>query len=117
VEDKSDFSEDDDIFARLDNQADRDAFSNLMAHAHNLGLSAADFVRQEPKRTSRKHISKLCLENQKRTFKMMVFSVLKSLWDRPANDQAENLAQSLYGYPQNLDKPQVNGQARKDARE
>lgn len=107
-----DFSEDDSILAKLESEADREAFSNLMAHAHGLGVSAADFVREEPKRTSRKSIRKLCLANHKRTFKMMIASVVKSLWDRPANDATEHMVNSLYGPPM-PNKTHVNGHAGK----
>jgi len=110
--DQSHFKEDDEILAKLNNEADIEAFSNLMAHAHDLGVSAADFVREEPKRTSRKYIRKLCLSNQKRTIKMMVTSILKGLWDRPANDPAGSVIHALYK-PPTPTKPHVNGQARK----
>lgn len=117
MSEKSDFIEDEAILARLDNEADIEAFANLMAHAHDLGMSAADFVREEPKRTSRKRIRQLCLANQKRSLRMLVKSVLKSLWDRPAHDPAEALAQSLYAPPQSPGKPHVNGHARRTSRE
>jgi len=112
MSDQSHFNEDDEILSKLDHEADIEAFLNLMEHAHGLGVSAADFVREEPKRTSRKHIRKLCLSNQKRTMKMMVTSVLKGLWDRPVNDPAESFVQALYKPPAPT-KPHVNGQDRK----
>ena len=114
MSEKPEFKEDENILAQLDNEADIEAFSNLMAHAHDLGVSAADFVREEPKRTSRKRIRQLCLKDQKRTLSMLVRSVLKSLWDRPVNDPAETLTQSLYGPPQAMGKPHVNGHVKKD---
>ena len=52
---KPDFSEDDKILAGLQNEADIEAFANLMAHAHNQGISAVNFVREEPQRTSRQN--------------------------------------------------------------
>ena len=112
MSDQTHFDEDDEILSQLDHEADIEAFSNLMAHAHGLGVSAADFVREEPKRTSRKYIRKLCLANQKRTLKVMVSSVLKGLWDRPVNDPAESFVQALYK-PQAPTKPHINGQHRK----
>jgi hypothetical protein len=112
MSDQSNFNEDDEILSKLDHEEDIEAFSNLMEHAHGLGMSAADFVREEPKRTSRKYIRKLCLSNQKRTIKMMVASILKGLWDRPVQDPAESFAQTLYKPPTPA-KPHVNGQARK----
>lgn len=109
----SDFKEDEEILAQLDDEADVEAFSNLMAHAHDLGISAADFVREEPKRTSRKRIRKLCLKDQKRTFKMIVRSVIQSLWDRPANESAENYVHTLYGPPKKPGQTHLNGHHRK----
>lgn len=103
---KPDFSEDDRIMAGLTDDTDIEAFSNLMAHAHDQGVSAADFVREEPRRTSRRRIRKLCLKNRKRSFQVMLRSVLKSLWDRPATDAP---VESLYGIPPHLDKPHRNG--------
>lgn len=116
MSDQPDFSEDDFILSQLQDEEDIEAFTNLMAHAHSLGISAADFVRQEPKRTSRKGIRKACLKNQKRTFKMIMASVLEGLWDRPANDETESYVHSLYGVPK-PNKPHVNGHARKASRE
>jgi hypothetical protein len=113
MSEKSDFGEDDRILARLEHKADVEAFTNLMAHAHQLGLSAADFVRQEPKRTSRKIIRKLCLENQKRSLKMLVVSILEGLWDRPASDQTTALGHPIYGPPPASAKTEANGKARK----
>ena len=104
-----DFSEDDQILARLENEADVEAFSNLMAHAHDLGMSAADFVREEPKRTSRRCIRKLCLKNRKRSLYLMVSSVMKSLWDRPAKNPEEAFVHTLYGPPRRPDTPDTNG--------
>jgi len=103
-----DFSEDDQILDQLVDTADVDAFANLMEHAHGLGISAADFVREEPKRTSRKQIRKLCLKNRKRSLKVMVKSVMDSLWDRPVTDISA--IESLYGVPQKPGQPHRNGQ-------
>lgn len=82
------YPEDDDILAQLDDPTDVEAFSNLMENAHREGVSAADFVREEPKRTSRRAIRKLCLKDQKRSIKAVVSSVVRSLWDRPPEDPA-----------------------------
>lgn len=93
-----DFSEDEGIMGCLNDPVDIEAFTNLMAHAHEQGMSAADFVREEPRRTSRKAIRKLCLKNQIRSLKVRVASVLKNLWDRPVEDPGEAYICSLY-YP------------------
>jgi hypothetical protein len=116
MSEQPDFGEDDFILSNLDDDADVEAFTNLMEHAHLLGMSAADFVRQEPKRTSRKGIRKLCLKNQKRTFKMIMASVLSGLWDRPANDTTETFVNSVYAMPKPTE-PHVNGHVRKASRE
>ena len=104
---KPDFSEDDRILAGLTDDADIEAFSNLMAHAHDQGVSAADFIREEPRRTSRARIRKLCLKNRKRSLQVMLRSIVKSLWDRPATDTST--LEPLYGLPPHLDKPHRNG--------
>ena len=109
---KPDFSEDDRILADLTDRADIEAFTNLMEHAHEQGLSAADFVREEPKRTSRKRIRKLCLKNRKRSLRVMAQSVMKSLWDRPVADTSA--IESLYGVPQQPGKPHRNGKGRSE---
>ena len=80
------FPEDDKILAQLVDPTDAQAYTNLMDNAHRDGVSAADFVREEPKRTSRNAIRQLCLKDQKRSIKAIVSSVVKSLWDRPASD-------------------------------
>ena len=102
-----DFSEDDRILECLKECADIEAFTHLMAHAHDLGVSAADFVREEPKRTSRKLIRKLCLKNRKRSLRVMVKSVMDSLWDRPVTDTSA--IEALYGIPQPPGQPNRNG--------
>ncbi len=104
---KPDFSEDDRILAGLTDDADIEAFGNLMAHAHEQGVSAADFIREEPRRTSRRRIRKLCLKNRKRSLQVMLQSVMKSLWDRPVTDISA--VESLYGIPPQLGKPHRNG--------
>lgn len=96
-QDTPDYSEDEQILQGLSDPLDIEAFGNLMTHAHEKGMSAADFVREEPKRTSRKAIRKLCLRNRKRSLRLQVSSVLKSLWERPAEDPETAFAQSLYG--------------------
>ena len=109
---KPDFSEDDKILAGLQNEADIEAFANLMAHAHNQGISAVNFVREEPQRTSRQAIRKLCLKNQKRTFKAQIVSVIRSLWDRPVEDPEAAYLQEFFGGPAPSPlnaKPERNG--------
>ncbi len=108
---KPDFSEDDRILAVLTDNADIEAFSNLMEHAHEQGISAADFIREEPRRTSRKRIRKLCLKNRKRSLQVMFQSIIKSLWDRPVTNAST--AESLYGVPPRLGKPHSNGYTNK----
>ena len=114
---ESDFREDDAILAMLDDPADIEAYHNLMVHAHQLGLSAADFIRQEPKRTSRKRVRKLCLQNQKRTLRMIFSSVLKGLWDRPVNDRDNVSVHALYGPQPVPEKTHTNGQSKRNDRE
>ena len=104
--DTPDYGEDEQILQGLSDPLDVEAFGNLMEHAHEKGMSAADFVREEPKRTSRKAIRKLCLRNRKRSLRLQVSSVLKSLWERPAEDPETAFAQALYGSPV---KPPVSG--------
>lgn len=106
---KSEFQEDERILALLQDASDREAFANLMAHAHAQGISAADFVREEPKRTSRQRIRKLCLKNRKRSLRLMVASVVKNLWDRPVQEPAEAFVQALYAPPSRPGAPQRNG--------
>ena len=113
----SDFTEDNKILALLENEADIEAFTNLMAHAHGLGMSAADFVREEPKRTSRKYIRKLCLKDRKRSLSVMVASVVKNLWDRPASDPAEAVVQALYSPPTRPGISHTNGHPPKEKSE
>lgn len=110
-----DFSEDDRILAYLSDEADIEAFTHLMEHAHERGISAADFVREEPKRTSRKRIRKLCLANDKQAFHVRVRSVLKSLWERPAAEPS--VAQALYGRPDPSRGPGRNGYHERDVGE
>jgi hypothetical protein len=82
------FPEDDEILAQLVDPTDVQAYTNLMENAHRDAVSAADFVREEPKRTSRKAIRLLCLKDQKRSIRAIVSSVVKSFLDRPATDPA-----------------------------
>lgn len=105
----SDFQEDEHILALLQDASDIEAFTNLMAHAHAHGMSAADFVREEPKRTSRQRIRRLCLKNRKRSLRIMVASVVKSLWDRPVQEPAESFVRTLYGPPSRPGSTQRNG--------
>ena len=73
-----DFSEDDEILAELDDPVDREAFRNLMEHAHAHGKSAAVFIREDPKRTSRRAIVRLCLKNKPRFFRDLFASLFRS---------------------------------------
>ena len=66
-EDIPDFSEDEHILDALDDPLDVEAFTNLMGHAHQQGKTAADFVREDPARTSRHAIRKLCLSDRPRS--------------------------------------------------
>ena len=108
-----DFSEDDRILSNLTDGADIEAFTNLMEHAHEQGISVADFVREEPKRTSRKRIRKLCLKNSKRSLRVMAQSIIDSLWDRPV-DADISAIETLYGVPQQPGKPHRNGYHERD---
>ena len=92
-----DFSEDERILASLSDPLDVEAFTNLMAHAHELGMSAADFVREEPQRTSRRTIKKLCLKNWRRSLRAQVKSAMKTLFEGKSSDPAEAYWQSLRG--------------------
>ena len=108
----SDYIEDDTILAGLSDPVDAEAFSNLMAHAHSQGMSAADFIREEPRRTSRKAIRKRCLKDRRRSLWVRIASTFRSMWDRPARDPADALAQTLYrSAPLSLhkDKADQNG--------
>ena len=108
---KPDFSEDERILAVLTDNTDIEAFNNLMEHAHEQGVSAADFIREEPRRTSRRRIRKLCLKNRKRSLQVMFQSIIKSLWDRPVTDTSA--IESLYGMPPQFGKPHRNGDTNK----
>jgi hypothetical protein len=92
-----DFSEDERILASLSDPVDVEAFTNLMAHAHEQGVSAADFIREEPQRTSRRAIRKLCLKDRKRSLKAQLRSVVKTLFEGRPSDPAEAYWQSIYG--------------------
>ena len=105
-----DYSEDERILACLNDPVDVEAFSNLMFHAHEKGMSAADFIREEPKRTSRKAIRKLCLSNRKQSFRVQVRSILKNLWERPAEDPEAAFVHSLYTPSVHPPEPGRNGQ-------
>jgi hypothetical protein len=85
------YPEDDEILSQLDDPMDLEAFANLMENAHREGVSAADFVREEPKRTSRKTIRRICLKDRKRSLKAVVSSIVRSLWDRPPENPATAL--------------------------
>lgn len=94
---ESDYSEDDRILASLSDPVDMEAFTNLMAHAHEQGVSAADFIREEPQRTSRRAIRKLCLRDRKRSLRAQLRSVVKTLFEGRPSDPAEAYWQSIYG--------------------
>ncbi len=107
-----DFSEDERILANLSDPLDVEAFSNLMAHAHERGVSAADFVREEPQRTSRRAIRKLCFKDVKWSLRAQMRSVVKTFFEGRSADPAETHWQSIYGVkPQ--DPPGRNGRQRK----
>ena len=108
--DTPDFSEDGQIFEKLNDPLDIEAFSNLMTHAHQLGISAADFVREEPKRTSRKNIQKLCLKDRKRSLRAQISLIIKNLWERPAVDPESAYIHSLYSPTTRPSESGKNGQ-------
>lgn len=74
-----DFSEDDEILARLTDPLDVEAFSNMMEHAHAQGKTAASMVREEPGVTSRKAIRRLCLKDKKKVLRDRVRDVLRKI--------------------------------------
>lgn len=79
MRDQQDFSEDDAILAQLTDPLDREAFSNIMEHAHARGQSAASVIQEEPEITSRKSIRKLCLKDKKKVLSVRVKDVLRKL--------------------------------------
>ncbi len=93
----SDYIEDDTILVSLNDPLDVEAFSNLMAHAHSQGMSASDFIREEPQRTSRKAVRKRCLQDRKRSLWVQIASTCRNMWDGPARDPGDAFAQRLYG--------------------
>jgi hypothetical protein len=108
------FSEDDQILSSLTDPEDVQAFENLIENAHRERISAADFVREEPKRTYRKAIRRTCLKSQKRSIKAIVSSIVRSLWDKPAADPLTAFGnitgpQQRFGGPQK-DTPPANPQ-------
>ena len=98
MQDISEYPEDESILNALEDPVDVEAFRHLMENAHREGVSAADFIREEPKRTSRKVIRKLCLKDRKRSLRAMVSNVVRSMWDRPAIDPETALV-SLFSAP------------------
>jgi hypothetical protein len=108
--DTPDFREDDKILEGLKDPLDLEAFSNLMAHAHAQGISAADFVRQDPKRTSRKNIKKLCLKDRRRSLRAQIAMIVKHLWERPAQDPESAYIHSLYSPAARPPEAGKNGQ-------
>lgn len=98
-ENTTDYTEDEQILACLSDPLDVEAFSNLMNHAHELGMSAADLVREEPKRTSRKIIQKLCLKNRKQRMRVQILSILRNLWGKPVLDPKESFPYLPFGKP------------------
>lgn len=85
------YPEDEEIQAKLDDPTDLEAFANLVENAHREGVSAVEFVREEPNRTSRKRIRRLCLKNRKRSLKMILSSFVGSLRVQPPETQNLNL--------------------------
>ena len=104
------YPEDDRILACLVDPVDVEAFSNLMEHAHQRGMSAADFIREVPERTSRKAIRRLCLKDRKQTMRTRLSSIAKNLWGRPAEDPETTYFQSLYTPRARPQAPGRNGQ-------
>lgn len=104
------YSEDDRILARLVDPVDAEAFANLMEHAHRRGMSAADFIREVPERTSRKTIRRLCLKDRKQTLRARFSSIARNLWGRPAEDPETTRIQSLYSPRDRPQAPGPNGQ-------
>lgn len=104
------YLEDDRILARLVDPVDVEAFSNLMEHAHQRGMSAADFIREVPERTSRKAIRRLCLKDRKQTMRTRLSSIARNLWGRPAEDPESTYIQSLYTPRDRRQAPGRNGQ-------
>ncbi len=104
------YHEDERILAHLEDPVDVEAFANLMEHAHQRGMSAADFIREVPGRTSRKAIRRLCLKDRKRTLRAMFSSFARNLWARPAVDPESTHIQSLYSPHDRLKLPGRNGQ-------
>lgn len=104
------YLEDDRIMARLEDPVDAEAFSNLMEHAHQRGMSAADFIREVPERTSRKAIRRLCLKDRKQTLRARLSSIARNLWGRPAEDPEKTYIQSLYSPRDRPHVPGRNGQ-------
>ncbi len=96
-QEKIDYTEDDRILAQLEDPTDIEAFTNLMENAHREGLSAADLIREEPKRTSRSAIRCICLKDRKRSIRAMVSAVVRSMWDRPVQNPEDALVQGLFG--------------------
>ena len=80
------FEEDEVVLGQLTDPVDIEAFKNLMEHAYSLGQSAASFVREEPERTSRTKVRKLCLKDKKKVFRDSVRSYLRKLWTRGSTE-------------------------------
>ena len=104
------YLEDDRILASLVDPVDAEAFSNLMEHAHQRGMSAADFIREVPERTSRKTIRRLCLKDRKQTLRARLSSIARNLWGRPVEDPEKTYIQSLYSPRDRPQTPGRNGQ-------
>jgi len=99
MDEQLDLSEDQGILEDLSDPMDVEAFANLMANAHECGMSAADFVREDPDRTSRKTIRKLCLKNQDRSLWMQISSAVKNIWKEPSSDANLYPVQTMFGSP------------------
>ena len=108
--DRDEYLEDDRILALLEDPVDAEAFTNLMEHAHQRGMSAADFIREVPERTSRKAIRRLCLKDRKRTLRARLSSFARNLWARAAEDPETGYIQTLYPPRDGPPMPGGNGQ-------
>ena len=103
------YDEDESILARLGDPVDIEAFGNLMSNAHKRGMSAADFVREDPRVTSRRTIRKLCLKNRKRSFTVQVRSMFRRLWAPPPNALEPEFVKSILRSPEDRERSPQNG--------
>ena len=75
-----DFSEDEEILEALTDPVDVEAFRNLMDNAHGKDQSAASFIREDPERTSRAAIRKLCLKEKRRFLSDFLGGFFRRRW-------------------------------------